>query len=157
MKSLNFLPFRGIKSNLCKMHKIQKFSRLQFRTQSDSCYYKILNLTPNASIKEIKNEYYKLAKKYHPDNREGSSANQTEKFKIVSQAYEVLSDPIKRREYDSLILGVIDERKFSNQDTYEYFKSSMSRNKNSSQKPVSDHEYSMARNKAYKEHLNTPL
>lgn len=41
------------------------------------CYYKILNLTPNSSYDEIKKEYYKLAKKYHPDNKEGSNINQT--------------------------------------------------------------------------------
>jgi len=41
------------------------------------CYYKALNVSPNATFEEIKKEYYLLAKKYHPDNNEHSNHNQT--------------------------------------------------------------------------------
>ena len=41
------------------------------------CYYKILNLTPNSTLEEIKKEYYRLAKKYHPDNSDESKVNQS--------------------------------------------------------------------------------
>ena len=59
-----------------------KFFSIKFRVHTDTCYYKLLNLGPNASFEEVKKEYYKLAKKYHPDNTE-SSANQTVKAIII--------------------------------------------------------------------------
>lgn len=61
-------------------------------------YYKILGLSKNASEDEIKRAYRKLARKYHPDVSKDASAE--EKFKEVSEAYEVLKDPEKRKKYD---------------------------------------------------------
>ncbi len=73
-------------ANQFSLFKINhKFFSAKFRSKTDICYYKLFNLGPNASFDEIKKEYYKLAKKYHPDNKESSSANQTvrtNKFKI---------------------------------------------------------------------------
>jgi len=64
-------------------------------------YYEILGVDRNATQKEIRSAYRKLARKYHPDmNRDDKDA--TEKFKRVQEAYEVLSDPKKRERYDSL-------------------------------------------------------
>lgn len=63
-------------------------------------YYEILGVTRNATEKEIKSAYRKLAKKYHPDVNKAKDAS--EKFKDVNEAYEVLSDPQKRQRYDSL-------------------------------------------------------
>jgi molecular chaperone DnaJ len=61
-------------------------------------YYEILGITREASADEIKRAYRRLAKKYHPDvSKDGASA---EKFKQVAEAYEVLSDPEKRTQYD---------------------------------------------------------
>ena len=62
-------------------------------------YYKVLGLTKSASADEIKRAYSKLAVKYHPDKNPGNKAAE-EKFKQVSEAYEVLSDPKKRADYD---------------------------------------------------------
>ncbi|XP_055534639.1 protein tumorous imaginal discs, mitochondrial-like isoform X2 [Wyeomyia smithii] len=63
-------------------------------------YYSTLGVAKNASAKEIKKAYYQLAKKYHPDtNKNDPDAGR--KFQEVSEAYEVLSDDTKRREYDT--------------------------------------------------------
>ncbi|MCD6282727.1 J domain-containing protein [bacterium] len=61
--------------------------------------YKILEVSPNASPKEIKGAYRRLAHKYHPDHNPGN-AELEERFKHVTMAYEILSDPSKRAQYD---------------------------------------------------------
>jgi len=64
-------------------------------------YYKILNVDKNASEKEIKTAFRKLARKHHPDvNPNDPSAE--ERFKEINEAYEVLGDPDKRSKYDRL-------------------------------------------------------
>ena len=62
-------------------------------------YYKILGVGKNATEDEIKKAYRKLARKYHPDRNAGDKQAE-ERFKEVSQAHDVLSDPDKRKEYD---------------------------------------------------------
>jgi molecular chaperone DnaJ len=60
-------------------------------------YYEVLGVDKNASDAEIKSAFRKLAKKYHPDNKEtGDEA----KFKEIGEAYAVLSDPQKKQQYD---------------------------------------------------------
>lgn len=63
-------------------------------------YYKILEVDKNASDQEIKKQYRKLALKYHPDKNKGNSQAQ-QKFKDISQAYSVLGDQEKRKQYDN--------------------------------------------------------
>lgn len=62
-------------------------------------YYKLLGVDKNATESEIKKAYRKLAVKYHPDKNPGDKKAE-EKFKEISQAYEVLSDKKKRAQYD---------------------------------------------------------
>ncbi|KAJ9590760.1 hypothetical protein L9F63_016276 [Diploptera punctata] len=63
-------------------------------------YYDVLGVSRNAAGKDIKKAYYQLAKKYHPDTNK-SDPDAARKFQEVSEAYEVLSDDNKRKQYDS--------------------------------------------------------
>jgi molecular chaperone DnaJ len=61
-------------------------------------YYEVLGVSKEAGEKDIKSAYRKLAMKYHPDKSDAPDAE--ERFKEISEAYAVLSDPDKRRQYD---------------------------------------------------------
>lgn len=64
-------------------------------------YYEVLGVPRTATADDIKKAYRKLARKYHPDVNPGDN-NAEDKFKQVGEAYEVLSDPEKRKRYDQL-------------------------------------------------------
>ena len=62
-------------------------------------YYEVLGVGKSASSDEIKKAYRKLAMKHHPDKNSGDKAAE-EKFKEASDAYSILADPQKRKQYD---------------------------------------------------------
>ncbi len=65
-------------------------------------YYKVLGVGKNAAEKDIKSAYRKLARKWHPDANPTNQKESEEKFKEISEAYEVLGDADKRKKYDAL-------------------------------------------------------
>ena len=62
--------------------------------------YSALDLQPSATPDEIKKAYRKLALKWHPDKNKDNAAEAGEKFKVISWAYQVLSDEEKKKYYD---------------------------------------------------------
>jgi molecular chaperone DnaJ len=64
-------------------------------------YYQILGVKENASASEIKRAYRSLAKQYHPDKNPNNKEAE-EKFKNISEAYDILSDPKKKQQYDQM-------------------------------------------------------
>ncbi|XP_060205407.1 uncharacterized protein LOC132633180 isoform X2 [Lycium barbarum] len=94
------LKFVSIKPSLSAVNrKRRRFVTVNAIAKSSSSdLYSVLNVSRNATLKEIKASYRKLARKYHPDMNKGPGAE--EKFKEISAAYEVLSDDEKRSLYD---------------------------------------------------------
>lgn len=72
---------------------------IKYQAMAKKDYYKLLGLNKSASADEIKAAFKKLAKQYHPDRNPDNKAAE-EKFKEISEAYEVLGDPGKRQKYD---------------------------------------------------------
>jgi curved DNA-binding protein CbpA len=68
----------------------------------DKDYYKVLGVERNASADDIKRAYRGLARRYHPDANPGSKGAET-RFKDVNEAYSVLGDPDKRKQYDARV------------------------------------------------------
>ena len=77
-------------------------------------YYEILEIDKNASPEIIKKAYSTLAKKYHPDLQPDEKKHEAEeKFKLINEAYETLSDESKRAEYDSnLIENLVSQEQY---------------------------------------------
>jgi curved DNA-binding protein len=79
-------------------------------------YYEILEVSPNASAEDIKKSYRKLAMKYHPDRNHGNK-NAEEKFKKINEAYNILSDPVKRQEYDFSLKNGFNYNQFTSHES----------------------------------------
>ncbi len=82
-------------------------------------YYELLGVPKNAKPDEIKKAYRKLALKYHPDKNSGNKEYEA-KFKEISEAYAVLSDPEKRKQYDTYGSAGFHQR-FSREDIFRGF------------------------------------
>jgi curved DNA-binding protein len=83
-------------------------------------YYQLLGVSRDATIDEIKKAYRKLAMKYHPDKAKGDKKQAEEKFKQISEAYAVLSNPEKKKEYDQFGSQAF-KAKFSQEDIFRGF------------------------------------
>jgi curved DNA-binding protein len=86
---------------------------------SKTDYYKVLGVSKNASNGEIKKAYRKLAMKYHPDRTKGDKSAE-EMFKKISEAYAVLSDKEKRKQYDTFGASGFHQR-YSQEDIFRGF------------------------------------
>ena len=86
-------------------------------------YYKILDIPEFSTLNEIKHAYRNLARKWHPDVA-GNSPNVIQKFKEINEAYEILSDIVKKTDYDKA-------RKFYNYSSCNHQKETKSYDKNS--------------------------
>ena len=84
-------------------------------------YYQVLGVDKKASADEIKKAYRKLAVKWHPDKNPTNKKASEEKFKKISEAYAVLSDPEKRQQYDTF--GSADQyrQQYSQEDIFRGF------------------------------------
>jgi curved DNA-binding protein len=83
-------------------------------------YYQSLGVSREATADEIKKAYRKQAMKYHPDKAKGDKKQAEEKFKQISEAYAVLSNPEKRKEYDEFGSQAF-RQKFSQEDIFRGF------------------------------------
>ena len=86
---------------------------------SETDYYTTLGVEKKASSGDIKKAYRKLAMKYHPDHAKGDKSAE-DKFKKISEAYAVLSDPEKRKQYDTFGSAGFQQR-FSQEDIFRNF------------------------------------
>lgn len=86
---------------------------------AETDYYKILGVNKTASDSEIKKAYRKLAMKYHPDHTKGDKSAE-ETFKKISEAYAVLSDKEKRKQYDTFGSAGFQQR-YSQEDIFKGF------------------------------------
>ena len=82
-------------------------------------YYETLGVKKDSSAQDIKKAYRKLAMKYHPDQNKGDKAAE-EKFKKISEAYAVLSDPEKRKQFDTFGESGFQQR-YSQEDIFQGF------------------------------------
>jgi curved DNA-binding protein len=83
-------------------------------------YYKVLGVDRGASIDDIKKAYRKLALKHHPDRNPSEKKRSEEKFKEISEAYAVLSDTEKRKQYDEFGTDAF-RQKFTQEDIFRNF------------------------------------
>src|SRR6478609_954640 len=92
--------FLGRKSGYLLHEALHVLSMLRGVTMKFVDYYEVLGVAESASTEDVNKAYRKLARKYHPDVSKEPNAEQ--KFKAVAEAYEVLKDEQKRKEYDEL-------------------------------------------------------
>lgn len=120
---------RALLSNRISFRGFKTASQLNSKLD----YYSVLGVNRSDDYQSVKTAYFRLAKKYHPDFNKSASAEPM--FELISEAYEVLSDPVKRKNYDDYgdvgqTFGGISQgpgrkrsdRSFSSEDIFRTFK-----------------------------------
>ena len=92
-------------------------------SSSEKDYYAVLGVSKEATPEEIRKAYKKLALKWHPDKHVDDKKEAEEKFKEIAEAYSVLSDPDKKREYDTGGFDFEGFEDFANFDPFAMFES----------------------------------
>ncbi|KAH8583306.1 uncharacterized protein ELE39_000074 [Cryptosporidium sp. chipmunk genotype I] len=77
---------------------------LTSKSVADTTYYDLLSVSPNADADEIRRQYYRKAKQYHPD-KNPDDADAKDKFQKLGEAYQILADPERRKRYDEYGIG----------------------------------------------------
>ncbi len=98
-------------------------------------YYAILGVSQSANFQEIKKSYRKLAKKYHPDKNKSPFAEET--IKKINEAFEILSDRRKRKQYDLEASNIYDANDSTYEEKEENLSDQMQRNSYNFSKPES--------------------
>jgi curved DNA-binding protein CbpA len=98
-------------------------------------YYAILGVSQSANFQEIKKSYRKLAKKYHPDKNKSPLAEET--IKKINEAFEILSDRRKRKQYDLEASNIYDANDSTYEEREENLSDQMQRNSYNFAKPES--------------------
>ena len=90
---------------LCHIaRRLLSTSSTLYNVSHKTSYYEDLGVVPNSTSREIKEAFYKLSKEYHPDKNIGNP-EALKKFQVISEAYDLLSNPEKRIKYDKGVLG----------------------------------------------------
>lgn len=79
----------------------RRLSRTSYAAKMKSDHYKELGLSRQATARQIKDAYYELSKKFHPDKNKSSSNEASTRFRNIAEAYEVLGNHTKKRRYDN--------------------------------------------------------
>ncbi|HHP7245619.1 MAG TPA: tetratricopeptide repeat protein [Elainellaceae cyanobacterium] len=102
-------------------------------------YYEILGVSRRASLAEIKKAYRRLARQYHPDINPGSRTA-VEKFQRLNQIYEILSDPVRRAQYDQSISGGVVEESYQATTAVEFYQQGIEKTRAGDyQRALADH------------------
>lgn len=114
--------------------------------------YELLEVSENASKEIIEKAYKVLAKKYHPDlQEEGDKQEAEKKMKQINEAYEVLSDEEKRKEYDLKLAQERSKEEVQKQSQSEYNQNQYRQPYQTHTKPMSEQEYREALKRQYQE------
>ncbi len=70
-----------------------------------SSYYDVLQVSPDASIDEIKRAYYRLAKLYHPDRNPAHKSAAENRLQVLNEAYDALKSPMSRKRYNDSLMA----------------------------------------------------
>jgi len=98
---------------LYQLVKMSDLDHIEERKEKEVDFYQLLGVSQDAGLKEIKAKFYKLSLLYHPDKESGDPV----KYLQIKKAYKILSDPKKRKDYNSSLATTFNEFKQQDRDT----------------------------------------